>query len=88
LRKDRQLCYKAINNGEDFEIIDLNKAVEKTEQVSRDNIIGKRVTEAFPGVDEFGLLDVFRRVYKTGIPEHHPETHYRDQRISGQYTRT
>ncbi|RLI00595.1 hypothetical protein DRO31_08425, partial [Candidatus Bathyarchaeota archaeon] len=77
------VIYKAIDNGEDFEIIDLNKAVEKTEQVSRANIIGKRVTEVFPGVEEFGLLDVFRRVLRTGVPEHHPESHYQDHRLSG-----
>jgi len=74
---------RAIDDGEDFKIVMVNKAVEKVEQIPRSEIIGKRVTDVFPGVGEFGLLDVFRRVYQTGIPEHHPASLYHDQRISG-----
>ena len=40
------------------------------------------MTEAFPGVAEFGLLDVLRRVWKTGRAEHHPISLYRDQRLA------
>lgn len=29
-------------------------------------MIGKRVTDVFPGVVNFGLMDVFRRVWRTG----------------------
>ncbi|MEW6546381.1 MAG: hypothetical protein AB1446_05620 [Bacillota bacterium] len=37
----------------------------------------------FPGVGEFGLLEVFRRVWKTGKPERHPVALYRDARLEG-----
>jgi len=41
------------------------------------------VTEVFPGVEEFRILDVFRRVWGTGKPEHYPSTIYQDDRIQG-----
>ncbi|MFA4911105.1 MAG: PAS domain S-box protein [Desulfobacteria bacterium] len=75
--------YRAVDNGLDFEFVDFNAAGEWIERVSKAEIIGKRVTEAFPGVEEFGLLDVFRRVWQTGIPEHYPISRYEDNRISG-----
>jgi len=37
----------------------------------------------FPGVKEFGLFDVFQRVWKTGKSEHHPITLYKDNWIEG-----
>ncbi len=75
--------YEAINNGEDFVFVDFNRAAEETEQIKKEEMIGKSVTEVFPGVKKFGLFDVFRRVYKTGVPEHHPVSTYKDERIAG-----
>ncbi len=39
--------------------------------------------EIFPGIKEFGLFDVFRRVWQTGKPEHHPIGESKDHRIRG-----
>ncbi|UCD49575.1 MAG: PAS domain S-box protein [Phycisphaerales bacterium] len=75
--------YEAAKEGEDFLFVDFNRAAEKIEQVKRADIVGRSVLEVFPGVREFGLLDVFRRVWQTGQPEHHPISVYKDQRISG-----
>ncbi|AAB84974.1 sensor histidine kinase [Methanothermobacter thermautotrophicus] len=75
--------YEAVDDGEDFLFTDFNRAAEETERIKREDVLGKRVTEVFPGVEEFGLLDVLRRVYRTGNPEHYPLTEYRDERISG-----
>jgi PAS domain S-box-containing protein len=75
--------YSAIENGLDFTLIDFNKAAEKIEQIGKEEIIGKPVTEIFPGIRDFGLLDVFQRVYKTGQSEHHPVSVYKDDRICG-----
>ena len=50
--------YKAIDNGTDFVFVDFNKAAEKTENIPKNEVIGRRVSEVFPGVREFGLLDV------------------------------
>lgn len=75
--------YAAINDGDDFIFKDFNPAGQKIDQVKREEIIGRRVTEVFPSVEEFGLLDVLRRVWKTGNPEHHDISFYKDNRIEG-----
>jgi len=75
--------YRAVDDGRDFAFVDFNRGGERTENIRRVDVIGKRVTEAFPGVEEFGLLDVLRRVWRSGKPEHHPIRLYRDERVAG-----
>ena len=75
--------YEARNDGEEFIFVDFNPAAEEIEQIKKEDLIGKNVAEIFPGVKEFGLFDVFRRVYKTGTPEHLPVSVYKDERIAG-----
>ena len=75
--------YEAKNDGEDFVFVDFNPAAEQIEHLHKEELIGKSVTEVFPVVKQFGLLEVFRRVYKTGTPEHHPISIYKDERIAG-----
>jgi PAS domain S-box-containing protein len=75
--------YEAVNDGEDFIFVDFNPAAEHIEHIQKEQLIGKRVAEVFSGVKQFGLFDVFRRVYKTGVPEHHPISIYKDERIAG-----
>ena len=71
--------YEAIDNGNDFVIRDFNRAGENIEHLDREDIIGKRVTEVFPGINEFGLLDVFKRVWGTGKTEYFPDALYIDK---------
>jgi len=75
--------YEARNDGEDFVFVDFNPAAEEIDHIKKEELIGKSVTEVFPGVKEFGLFEVFQRVYKTGTPEHHPVSVYKDERIAG-----
>ncbi|OPY36085.1 MAG: sensory histidine kinase AtoS [Methanoregula sp. PtaU1.Bin051] len=75
--------YEAKNNGADFIIRDFNRAAEKIENINRHDIIGQSVREVFPGVEEFGLFDVFRKVWETGVPQQHPISLYKDERIAG-----
>lgn len=75
--------YEAVNDGEDFIFVDFNPAAEQIEHIKKEKLIGKSVTEVFPGVKQFGLFEVFHRVYKTGTPEHHPISIYKDERIAG-----
>ena len=77
--------YEAIRNGEDFRFKDINRAGLVIDGIQREDVIGKAVTEVFPGVREMGLLDVFRRVWKTGVAEYYPATHYVDGRLSHWY---
>jgi len=75
--------YEAVDDGKDFVFKDFNRAGEEMEDVSRKDVIGRRVTECFPGVMELGLLEVFQRVWSTGVPAHFPIGLYRDERITG-----
>ncbi len=75
--------YEAVNDGADFVIQDFNKAAERIENVHGEEVIGRSVHDAFPGVKDFGLFEVFQRVWKTGQPERFPVSQYRDGRISG-----
>lgn len=75
--------YQEVDNGNDFIFMEVNFATERTEKISRDDFIGRRVTQLFPGVSDFGLLDVLRRVWRTGEPEYFPAKYYQDGRIAG-----
>ena len=75
--------YEATDNGNDFIFKDFNEAAEKVDKIKREDLIGKSVLKVFPGVKDFGLLDIFKRVYKTGKPENRPISIYKDSRISG-----
>jgi len=75
--------YRAVEDGTDFVFIDFNKAAEKIENIDRYSVLGRKITEVFPEVKAFGLLDVLQKVCKTGVPEEHPITEYADERIRG-----
>jgi PAS domain S-box-containing protein len=75
--------YEAVGDGEDFVFKDFNKAAEEIDNIDKDELIGKRVSRVFPGVVEFGLLKVFRKVWQTGVPENYPMKFYNDERIAG-----
>ncbi len=81
--RDCVAVYRMVDGGADFTLVQVNQALEKTEQVSRNDIVGRRVTDVFPGVVAFGLLDVLRRVGETGVPEKFPIKVYEDNRIRG-----
>ncbi|MBF0285611.1 MAG: PAS domain S-box protein [Magnetococcales bacterium] len=75
--------YATDDGGESFRIKEINQSVERIENVRREDLLGRNVVEVFPGIESFGLLEVFRRVWRTGQPEHFPLCFYEDQRIQG-----
>jgi PAS domain S-box-containing protein len=77
------VIYEAVDDGRDFVIKAMNPASATLEHVDVGDVVGRRVTEVFPGVEEFGLLDVFRHVWRSGEPEEHGMSHYTDGRIEG-----
>ncbi len=72
--------YRAVDTGNDFIFMDFNKAGERMDGDSRESLIGRSVMEAYPGIKEFGLFDVFQRVWRSGVPEHFPVALYRDEK--------
>lgn len=75
--------YAPVDDGADFIFKDVNNAVETIEGIPRQDMIGRRVSDVFPGVEEFGLLDVMRTVLKSGKSANHPVSYYSDGRLSG-----
>ncbi len=75
--------YQAKKDGEDFVFTDFNRAAERIDKIKKEEVIGKSVLEMFPGVKEFGLFEVFQRVWKTGKSERFPVSQYQDERIVG-----
>lgn len=73
--------YRPVDSGDDFIFTDFNAAAEKIENVSRDQLIGKSVLEVFPWFKRFGLINVFRRVYLTGLEEYFPISEYKEDKI-------
>ena len=73
--------YEVKDDGNDFIFKDFNKAGERLDGDRKEDIVGKSICQVRSGIKEFGLLDVFKRVWKTGIPEHYPASFYEDKRI-------
>jgi PAS domain S-box-containing protein len=77
------VVYQAVDAGDDFVFKDINAAVARIEGASREALIGKRVTAAFPGIREMGLLATFKRVWQSGKSERYPLSFYADSKITG-----
>jgi two-component system, cell cycle sensor histidine kinase and response regulator CckA len=74
--------YEAKNDGADFLLKDINNAGMLITGMKREDVVGKLVTDAFPGIREMGLLEVFSRVWRTGIAEHQSTAYYADVHLS------
>ncbi len=77
--------YEAVDEGKDFIFKDFNPAAEKIERISRDEVLGRRVTEVFPCVKDLSLLEVLRKVWRSGQAEYLPDSIYRDERDPGSW---
>lgn len=73
--------YSHNEKNNNFVFLDLNKRGAKISEKKRSEVLGKKVTKAFPGIDKFGLLNVFRAVKKTGKSIYHPVSLYKDSKI-------
>ncbi|MDQ7067189.1 MAG: hypothetical protein Q9M40_03885 [Sulfurimonas sp.] len=74
------VIYRYVNN--DFIFIDLNKMAEKTEKLTKSDIIGKPLTKIFPKVKEFGLFELLVKVHDTGVEEELDISFYEDERVN------
>jgi PAS domain S-box-containing protein len=75
--------YEAKEGGKDFVFTDFNTVAETIDGIKKNDLLGKSVLEVFPGVMDFGLVDVFQRVGNTGKPEYLPISFYKDERVVG-----
>ena len=70
--------FEAKNDGEEFVFIDFNRAAERIEQVKREDVLGRNFADIVPSAKKYGLIDTFKRVFKTGKPEYHPVEIYKN----------
>lgn len=75
--------YMAVENGNDFIFLDYNRAGERIDKIKKEDVIGKSICHVFPGVNDFGLLNILQRVWKSGNSEEHPISEYKDHRLIG-----
>ncbi len=80
---DGVAIYKAVDDGADFEFIDFNQAGERIDQIKREDLIGKKVLDVFPGIKAMGLFDVLQRVWRSGQSETFPMNQYSDNGLTG-----
>ncbi|MCX6148914.1 MAG: PAS domain S-box protein [Ignavibacteriales bacterium] len=78
--------YEVTGNGNDFIFKDCNRAGERIDGNRKEDIIGKSIYQVRKGITEFGILEVFKRVFETGISEHYPAKFYMDEKLHGWYS--
>ncbi len=74
--------YEAVDNGEDFQFKDINKAGERISRIKRRDVVEQSVRRLFPGVVQSGLLGAFRQVWRTGKAVSFPTFLYQDKQLS------
>jgi PAS domain S-box-containing protein len=70
---------RAVDDGRDFIVSDLNPAAERIEGRSRQQLLGQSLLAQFPGVAPTGLLAQMRKVWLTGEPITLPPLLYQHQ---------
>lgn len=71
--------YAAVENGKDFAFIDFNAAAENITSVARAQVIGKRISEQFPGMPQTDLFKGMQEVFRTGKPQKLDPFYYEDE---------
>ena len=80
--------YKVMNDGQygkDYVIQDFNTSALKAEGKTREEVLGKSLYDLRPNIDNYGLIPVFQRVWKTGEPACFPTKMYVDENFSNWY---
>lgn len=70
--------FEAREKGREFFFIDFNRAAERIENLKKERVIGRNFVDVVPSAEKYGLLDAFRRVWKSGKPEYYPVAIYKD----------
>jgi len=67
--------YEVVNSGEsgiDYIVKDLNKAgINMEGKNKKEEVIGKKLAELQPRIDECGLIPIFQNVWQSGQPAYH-----------------
>ena len=74
--------YAADESGQNFYLKDMNRSGQLITGLKEENYRNKIIQKVFPGINNFGLLEVFQRVWQTGQPELFPAALYQDARLT------
>ncbi|MHA1463613.1 MAG: PAS domain S-box protein [Candidatus Heimdallarchaeaceae archaeon] len=80
---DGVVVLEAVKNGKDFLVKDYNRAGELIDNRKREQVVGKLLSEAFPGSEEGGFTAQMRRVWKSGETERLLLSFYQDDLTEG-----
>ncbi|MDS4009916.1 MAG: PAS domain S-box protein, partial [Defluviicoccus sp.] len=59
-------------DGDDFVISAINKSAERIDGIAREAAVGRKIIDVLPWMDDTGVLNLMRRVRRTGTAEHLP----------------
>jgi PAS domain S-box-containing protein len=74
--------YEAVDGGNDFIVVDMNRLGETFTHYRIEDVVGKRVSELFPGEASVGLIEKLKETWQTDEPSHIPLKQYKDERIT------
>jgi PAS domain S-box-containing protein len=80
--------YEVINDGSrgsDYIIRGFNKTSLMLEKKTIEQVIGKSLFDLRPNIDYYGLINVMKKVWKTGKPAYFPIKIYEDENFSNYY---
>ncbi len=75
------VVYEVLNSGEssmDYIIKRINSAGLKIENMREEDCLGKPLGQVRPGVDEFGIISVLKKVWETGETINYPAKIYKE----------
>lgn len=73
---DGVAIYEARDGGREFVVRDVNPAGLRSVDLRLEDVVGRRASEVFPGIEAMGLLEVLCRVDATGRAESLPARRY------------
>jgi PAS domain S-box-containing protein len=77
------VIYHPLPECRDFRIVAFNARAGEIEGLPASGVVGRLVTEVFPGVRAFGLFAVLQEVCRSGEARRHPISQYQDGRLQG-----
>ena len=80
--------YRVINDGSrgsDYIITDFNQTALRLEGKGKEEVVGRSLYDLRPNIDQYGLIDVFQRVWITGESAYYPARVYSDERFENWY---
>lgn len=71
--------------GSDYIIADFNRASLLIEGKRKEEVVGRSLADLRPNIDEFGLIPIFQKVWKTGETVFYPAKIYVDEAYTNWY---